>query len=120
MMQKIIAVMLCEQALGIPLDEREIDPAFVRKVLVTGHFWAFEWEDYDNFERTISTDVANEVADILHMWGLLGYSHSELSDEDKEYVRSEIGFWKAVLAFPALTGMARRSTFLLHSLWLMN
>lgn len=40
LLQKIIAVMLCEQVAGTPPNRREIDPEFVKEVLTSGNFWA--------------------------------------------------------------------------------
>ena len=87
MMQKIIALMLCEHALGTPPSTREVDPEFVRKALVKGHFWAIS-EKYDGFREHLSEKVADEAKNILEMWRVLVYSYEQLSQDEKTQVLS--------------------------------
>ena len=88
LLQKITTIIACEQALGIPESNREVDPEFVRKALIHGHVWALYWQGYDNLLHETPKDIAKEVGNILTMWRGLEYGYSQLPAEDKDDVLS--------------------------------
>ena len=107
LLQKIVTIMACEQAMGVPLDEMDVDPKFVRKAIVDGHLWALYWEGYDNLLHETPKKIADEVGHILTMWRMIHYSYSELSDRDREdFLAEEMVFARPDVPFPGFDGNA--------------
>jgi uncharacterized protein YfbU (UPF0304 family) len=86
--EKLILMMLTEiyQHLGI---KGEIDPEFVRETIFEGHTWGLEWKYPGIFEqKEVNYDIVKEVVNILEMWSTIEYSYSELSQGDKELIKT--------------------------------
>lgn len=86
LLQKISILMRCSQI----LENQEFDTteaAFIQEALHNGHLWALH-ERYDALSEHTSKEVVKEVRHILHMWRTILWSFDELSDADKECVRS--------------------------------
>ena len=90
--EKLILSMLCDiyQHLEIKGD---IDPSFVRDALIGGHYWAIkeEYRGLLNIEADCP-DIVDEVFDILAMWSVLEKSYEQLSDQEKETIKTEAKF----------------------------
>lgn len=81
---RLILLMLTEIYDALKIDNREVDPAFVRSALFGGHDWAFDWKmtgisEVQPVERKVVTDVVN----ILDMHSLLELSYDALSPADQ-------------------------------------
>lgn len=90
LLQKIIALMLCEQASYVPENQREIDPKFVREVLTSGQFWAFRWMLSGVVEEDTPAHIADEVGNILTMWRVIDDGISRLADDDLQEVADAV------------------------------
>ena len=101
LLQKINTLLLCENALDTPENEKAIDPEFIRAALMEGQFWALRHKLM--LMDDVSREVASETQKILHMWGLIEYSYSELSDDDKESLPDAIRLFGR---FPGFDGNA--------------
>ena len=99
--------MLCEQALGVPANQRMIDPKLVLAALSRGHPWALEWE----YARDGNTpaEVAKEVDDILQMWSVIENAYSRLSESDQGEVRQ--GVYPEGIRFAGFDGNAEHKHY---------
>lgn len=93
--QRLVARMLCEQVVGVPDNQRNVDPELVLAALEQGQLWALEWE-YPEVVET-PAKVADEVGEILDMWRVIENAYSELSKSEQDEVRkatesTSIGF----------------------------
>ena len=105
LLQKINVVLLCENALDLPLSQRAVDPQHVRDAIVDGQLWVLEHKSVLPSEcEGVSSETAKETQSILHMWGLVEYAYSRLSDVDKDYVRSATQL--SSVRFPGFDGNA--------------
>ncbi len=101
LLQKINTLLLCESALGTPENAKAIDPEFIRSALIDGQFWALHHKLMLIDE--VSREVADETKKILHMWTLIEYSFSKLSDDDKKSLPEDI---RHLGRFPGFDGNA--------------
>ena len=101
LLQKINTLLLCESALDTPENEKAIDPGFIRAALVDGQFWALRHKLM--LIDDVSREVASETQKILHMWTLIEYSYSELSEDDRESLPNAIRLFGR---FPGFDGNA--------------
>ena len=74
--------------LDIEIDDDEIDTSLIRKVLVSGHYWALK-DRGGIFAEEVAQEIVDEVNDILEMWVVLENSYKGLSDEDKKAMKKE-------------------------------
>ena len=86
--QRVVACMLCEQALGVPKNQRNIDPKLVFKALWGGQLWALEWKYA--LDSGTPAEVAEEVGDILQMWRVIESAYSELTGSEQGEVRAAV------------------------------
>lgn len=96
--ERLILMMLCDLTEKMKIDG-DFDPAFIRKAVIGGHFWALEWE-YDGLFHGHSDKPSRVkfVVDVLDMWSFLEEAMEKLSDADKAKVAespmgSHVMFW---------------------------
>lgn len=98
--EKLMTYMLCEivKKMG---GSNEIDPDFVEKVIVGGHYWALGWEMQGIYHNHIDAPAAvREVVDILDMWSFIEEALADLSAEaQKELIDSEEHLQLSFLGF---------------------
>ena len=87
--EKLILFMLRDlfRKLGL---EGDMDPEFVCDAISGGHHWALERRFPGLFDRRVDSDeLVSEVTDVLNMWDQIERSYEDLSNKDKERVKSE-------------------------------
>lgn len=87
--EKLILLMLCEIQERLEI-KGEIDPSFVKDALFGGHYWALKdvyWGLLNLEERQPA--MVEEVFDILNMWLFLERSYEQLSEQDKDRIKTE-------------------------------
>jgi uncharacterized protein YfbU (UPF0304 family) len=86
--EKLILIMLSDiyEKIGI---NGEINPGFVREVVLSGHTWALHWKYPGVFEDQNSGDPpeVSQVVDILDMWSMIEDSFNDLPAADQALVK---------------------------------
>lgn len=70
----------------------EIDPAFVKEALISGHFWAIKRQYTGIFPDEGSDATATDVTNHLWMWDLIEEAFAKLSPEDQKEVAAAAGY----------------------------
>jgi uncharacterized protein YfbU (UPF0304 family) len=89
--EKLILLMLSEihQKLGITGG---IDSEFVKDAIYYDKLWSLSWQMSGiPFQQTETPAVVKDTVDILEMWDTIEWTFENLSDTDKEKVRSAYG-----------------------------
>jgi uncharacterized protein len=82
--ERLITVMLAEVMEYLKLDQ-EIDPAFVKKMVIGNEAWALKWRYHGLFsgEEPASDALVNETSKLLSMWSWIEHSVRELPPSDQ-------------------------------------
>lgn len=87
--EKLLLIMLSELYDKFEVNG-EIEPEFIRSAIFNDKTWSIPWK-YPGipFEDQETPQIVSEVLDILDMWSFIERSYSDLSDEQKEFVKKE-------------------------------
>ena len=86
--EKLILWMLCDLFKEHKV-EGEIDSEFVCAVISGGHDWALDWNFPELASHPIDRELVSEVVQVLNMWTFIERGYEDLSNRDKERVKSE-------------------------------
>ena len=85
--EKLMTYMLCEMMKKMGGSD-EINPDFIERVIVGGHYWALGWEMQGIFHNHIDAPAAvKEVVDILDMWSFVEEAFADLSAKEQKELK---------------------------------
>lgn len=83
--ERLLGVMLAEIMEGMGLN-RDIDPTFVKKVLINHDEWALSWKyGFFHDEAPVEQDDVRETGDILSMMSYIEHSVQLLAETNPEF-----------------------------------
>lgn len=83
--EKLIAIMLAD-IMEANRTNGEVDPAFVKEAISSGHMWALKWKYPGIFEEDDDPEVVQETADILDMCRVIEGSINQLDDAERDTI----------------------------------
>ena len=97
--EKLILLMLCEVYDHLKIDGK-IDQDFIREAISTGNLWGLGGGFPEVFHNPpVSEAIRSETIDILVMWRRMEDSFANLTEQDRERVKSQEGGWSKFSGF---------------------
>ncbi len=97
--EKLILLMLCEVYDHLKINS-EIDQDFIREAISTGNLWGLGGAFPEVFHNPpVPEAILSETVDILAMWRRLEDSFANLTEQDRERVKSQEGGWSKFSGF---------------------
>ena len=104
--EKLIILMLCDIHKKLEIED-SINPDLVERAIQSNNTWGLSWA-YSALESESKEDQDPEevefVADVLDMYNFIEFSFGQLSEPEKENVRSGVSWLSENPSFPGFYG----------------
>ncbi|EPK8200537.1 YfbU family protein [Morganella morganii] len=102
---KLQLLMMCDiyRALGIG---NSFNPDVIEEAISTDNYWAIGWNNEALNDGNELPEKVRFVIDTIEMYSLLDYTYSNMSDDDKKLVSTEVQFFSSEhsTTFPGFDG----------------
>lgn len=105
--EKLILIMLTEiHKKIIPNKDRDLDPEFIAKAILSDNTWALEWQYSGIFtdQSEPNPSEVNEVVNYLDMWSFIEATFNRLNSTEKDSLANELGHFGTNVQFVGFDG----------------
>ena len=103
--EKMLMLMMGDLFKSLKINDSEMNPQFLAKVIYGGHYWAPKWDMQGVFHDHVDDprDV-NHVVAVLDMWCFIEEAYERLAPAQKKTLTEEVGPWLTDVKFSGFDG----------------